>query len=455
MEAGCATPVCTVLYVESSQRSVVIIGAGVVGTGIALACARKGWATTVIERNHAPGTGSTAASSAVVRFTYSTHAGTAMAYEGVEYWRNWAEFVALPAGSPLTGFVQCGMVFFDDESGLARLSRSPLEAVGVPYEWWSVAELRQRLPFLSTQSWFPPSRPDDDSFFVDSGAELGGAMYTAEAGYVTDPQLAAQNLAEAAEAAGAVTLCNETVVEVLRSSGASGSRASGVVLASGKRIACDVVINAAGPHSGIVNTMAGVLDDMTVATKPLRQQVDHVRAPAQLAEAVRSLPACADFDSGMYFRPDGDAILVGGVEADCDPMVWFENPDDCDIELDPSEWEAHVMRLARRIPDLGVPHERKGVVGVYDVSDDWMPILDRSSLDGFYMAVGTSGNQFKNGPIIGDCMVSLIEAIEGGRDHDHDPVVVTGRYRGLNIDMGTFSRRRRIADDGAARGVLG
>jgi len=32
---------------------------------------------------------------------------------------------------------------------------------------------------------------------------------------------------------------------------------------------------------------------------------------------------------------------------------------------------------------------------------DWIPIYDRSSLSGYYLAIGTSGNQYKNGPAIG------------------------------------------------------
>ncbi len=440
---------------KSTERRVVVIGAGVVGSAIALSCTKRGWTTTVIERNHAAGTGSTAVSSAVVRFTYSTIAGTALAYEGVEYWRNWAEFLGLPPGTPVAKFVQCGMVFFDDPSGLARLSLPPLDTVGVPYEWWGLEELERRMPFLETMSWFPPTRPDKEEFFSESTNRIGGALYTAEAGYISDPQLAAQNLADAAQAAGARLLFNRKVVQVERTVQATRPRVTGVRLASGEFIECDVAVNAAGPHSSFVNSMAGVLDDMTVSTRPLRQQVEHVRAPGPFADTVRSLPACADFDSGMYFRPDGDAVLVGGVEAECDPMVWFDEPDDLAPELDPAEWEAHVMRLARRIPQMGVPHIRQGVVGLYDVSDDWLPIVDRSNLDGFYMAVGTSGNQFKNAPVLGDCMVELIDAVEGGHDHDHDPLVVTGRYRGLRIDLGTFSRRRSIADDSNHRGVLG
>ena len=79
-----------------------------------------------------------------MRFTYGTVAGTAMAYEGAAWWEHWADHVDLPAGTPLTTFVQCGMVFFDDPSGLARASAEVLAEVGVAHEWWSVDELHRR-----------------------------------------------------------------------------------------------------------------------------------------------------------------------------------------------------------------------------------------------------------------------------------------------------------------------
>ena len=189
--------------------------------------------------------------------------------------------------------------------------------------------------------------------------------------------------------------------------------------------------------------------------RPLRQQVTHVRVPEGAIESVARHPATADLDGGIYFRPDHQALLVGGVEADCDPLVWLDDPDAFDLELDAAEWEAQAYRLARRIPGLGVPHDRRGVVGVYDVSDDWMPVLDRSSLDGWFMAVGTSGNQFKNGPIIGHCMAELIGAVRDGLDHDREPLVVRGPYRDLDIDLGTFSRWRAVTDEQRERGVLG
>ena len=105
-------------------------------------------------------------------------------------------------------------------------------------------------------------------------------------------------------------------------------------------------------------------------------------------------------------------------------------------------FQAQIWRLARRMPNLEVPRKAAGVSGVYDVTRDWLPIYDRSPLDGFYVAIGTSGNQFKNAPIIGQAMTSLIEACESGHDHDTKPVQVDCYLTGRTLDLGVFSRNR-------------
>ena len=63
------------------------------------------------------------------------------------------------------------------------------------------------------------------------------------------------------------------------------------------------------------------------------------------------------------------------------------------------------------------------------------------------MAVGTSGNQFKNAPVVGHMMAELIDAVEHGHDHDEQPVVVKARYTGAMLDAGFYSRLREINPD--------
>jgi sarcosine oxidase subunit beta len=93
---------------------------------------------------------------------------------------------------------------------------------------------------------------------------------------------------------------------------------------------------------------------------------------------------------------------------------------------------------------LSVPFQPKGIAGVYDAASDWTPIYDRTDRAGFYVAMGTSGNQFKNAPVVGRMLTTLIERVEAGHDHDVDPVVYTGTHTGVKVDLGSFSRRREF-----------
>jgi hypothetical protein len=58
------------------------------------------------------------------------------------------------------------------------------------------------------------------------------------------------------------------------------------------------------------------------------------------------------------------------------------------------------------------------------------------------VAIGTSGNQFKNAPLAGRFMAALVQACEGGHDHDSDPVLYSGQFTGHQINLGHYSRLR-------------
>jgi sarcosine oxidase, subunit beta len=207
------------------------------------------------------------------------------------------------------------------------------------------------------------------------------------------------------------------------------------------------VVNAAGPDSGRVNHLAGLDGTMRIRTRPMRQEVHHL--PSPVGPDGRGLDCLvADDDTGVYFRPEaGTMVAVGSLEPACDELEWLDSPDDYRRSVSPSGWERQTLRLARRVPELRIPHHPLGIVGIYDVADDWIPIYDRTDLDGFYVAIGTSGNQFKNAPVAGHAVAELICAVEAGHDHDAEPVTVRGRYTNLAIDLGCFSRNREINRD--------
>ncbi len=427
------------------QYDVVVIGAGIMGCSIAYALSSRGRSVLVIDKNPAAGYGSTSSSAAVIRTFYSTRASCALAWEGLHYWRDWEQFLGVRDPRGLARFISMPCLFFrnGEPDGMETCCKH-FDDLRIPWEFWDSDKVAQLLPSLDLRKFAPPRRPDDPAFGQSSGERIMGALYFPESGYVTDPQLATHNLQVAAEAKGATFRFRAQVSGIA----SDGGRVAGVELASGETIPVPVIVNAAGPHSAIVNRMAGVERGMAVKTRPLRQEICHVPAPPGFNAGF----IMADPDIASYLRPEvGSALLIGGTQPDCDSLDWVDDPDDFN-RSHTEQWTVQVHRQALRIPSLGIPSHATGVVDLYDVTDDWTPIYDRSDLSGYYMAVGTSGNQFKNGPVAGRLMAALIDYCEAGNDHDAKPYHFPLTYTGGRLDTSAFSRRRGAS---AQSNVLG
>ena len=202
------------------------------------------------------------------------------------------------------------------------------------------------------------------------------------------------------------------------------------------------MVNVGGPHASLINRLAGVTDDMTIGHRALRQEVFAAPAPVGL-RLEDGAPLVADLDIGQYFRPQpGGMLMIGCTEPECDEMHWVDDPDTNSEFPTVEVWETYMLRMARRVPDFGVPNQPVGLAALYDASDDWVPIYDKSSLHGYFMACGTSGNQFKNAPLAGQYMRAIIDATMSGHDHDADPIQFRGAHTGELVNLGAFSRRR-------------
>lgn len=162
----------------------------------------------------------------------------------------------------------------------------------------------------------------------------------------------------------------------------------------------------------------------------------------------------SDSDIALYCRPEhGNHILIGSEDPPCDDHRWVDSDTDYDDNFS-DQWTTQALRYAQRVPELGITSQLRGVVDLYDASTDWIPIYDKSALDGFYMACGTSGNQYKNAPIAGKLMAALVTYCENGTDHDTTPMTFTLPYTGLKIDAGFYSRKRPVNKD-SSFSVLG
>lgn len=420
----------------------IIIGAGIIGACTAYELAKKGWKTLTVDKGPEAGYGSTSASCAIIRTYYSAFETCAIAYEGWHYWKDWAGYVEDAGNSDLITYhdTGCLVIKTPHNHNLERVC-AMMDAVGCPYEHVAAKDIAKYMPGADIHRYAPPKTLEDPAFGQPTGDRVAGAVFFPRGGYVNDPKLSAKNVQSASERQGSVFKFKREVKRIV----VEGGRVAGVELDGEEIVRSRVVVNVAGPHSSIVNRMAGVHDKMNLSTRALRHEVAHVPAPPGFSTEKGIV--YSDSDIATYTRPErGNHLLIGSEDPECDEKEWVDDPDRYDFNFS-QQWRTMVMRVGQRLPKLGIPDRAKGVVALYDVSEDWMPIYDCSSLPGFYMACGTSGNQYKNAPVAGKIMTRIIEACEGGHNHDAQPLDFHLDHIDKDISLAFCSRNRQINQD--------
>ncbi|MGB7287626.1 MAG: FAD-dependent oxidoreductase [Salaquimonas sp.] len=426
----------------AEKYDAIVIGAGVIGACTAFELAKKGMKTLSIDKLPEAGYGSTSGSCAIIRTYYSAFETCAIAVEGWHFWKNWEGYLGIKDDHGMITYHDTGcLVIKTDVNGYLKRVCKIMDQVGCPYEDVAAEDVPNYMPGADLQTYAPAKRIDHEHFGEATGAAIAGAVFFPRGGYVNDPKLSAHNAQRAAEAQGAKFRFNTTVTKILT----EDDRVSGVELSDGSVIHAPVVVNVAGPHSSKINEMAGVASGMKMSTRALRHEVAHVPAPEGFAPDYGIV--YSDSDISTYVRTEGKGnLLIGSEDPECDDREWVDDPDSFDHNFT-TQWKTMVMRVGQRLPKLGIPDTAKGVVALYDVSEDWMPIYDKSDLPGFYMACGTSGNQFKNAPVAGKIMAHIIEACENGHDHDKEPLMFHLDHINQDISLDFCSRNREINKD--------
>ena len=425
-----------------NKYEAIVIGCGIVGACISFELAKSGRRILCIDKNPAAGYGSTGNSCAIIRTHYSTLDGAALALSNYHYWENWSEYLGTEDELGLIKYTEVGCIYtcFAENNYGEKLVEIA-DTLGIPYEIWPPEVMRQRVSIIDPGNYYPARLPEDSKFGEPIG-KMKQVIFFPKAGFISDPQLATHNVQRAAEAHGASFRFSDRVTAIDKENG----HVSGVSTESGITYQADIVVNAAGPHSYLVNELAGVTDGMSIKTRALRVEVAHIPSPEGFDFEADGIIG-SDANIGAYYRPEtGNHILVGSEEPECDGLDWVD-PDNYNQDVS-NQARVQAMRAAQRFPSMNIPNNVKGIVDLYDVTDDWIPIYDVSDLKGFYMAIGTSGNQFKNAPVVGKMMAALIDYVEKGIDHDKNPLVFKlPNVENYHQDLRFFSRCREINRD--------
>jgi sarcosine oxidase, subunit beta len=352
---------------------VVIVGGGVTGCSIAFHLAEQGVRDVLIVERRFLAAGGTGRSVGVMRQLYPTDASSRMVLHSLRVFQNFTEITGGDAG-----YVQCG--------ALLAVGAGQREALGRTVE-------AQRALGIDTRFIGPADIQELDSR-IDPFA-VGAAVWEPESGY-GDPTGVTTGFARAAARLGVrVEQGAEVVALDVGRDGVEGLR-----LASGDRIGARVVVNAAGLWSPAVASLAGLTLPIIVGRHPVFVVQ---RAPA----FGRPHPVYLDLASGTFLRPEtGGLTLTGFLDAD-EPNHPLD-PEALGSDVGFDEVARIMERASRCIPALGEAHYQRGYAGAFDITPDWMPILDQTPVRGLYVATGMSGHGFKLSPAVGRMMADLI-----------------------------------------------
>src|SRR3989338_3241820 len=96
-------------FTTKRSADCVIIGSGVIGCCTALELSRnpdfQNKRILVVDMNKKAGSGTTSWSSGIIRSFYTVNQSVRVAYESYWIWKNWNDFIELPASSAAASYV--------------------------------------------------------------------------------------------------------------------------------------------------------------------------------------------------------------------------------------------------------------------------------------------------------------------------------------------------------------
>ncbi len=355
----------------ADTADVIVIGAGVQGSSLAFHLASRGVKVALVERSSFAA-GATGRSSGLVRVYYDLLAEARLAWASQQWFFNWSDRVGYECGFRRTGFV---WIEAGDRLDRVTANSASHRAIGVDSRVLAADEIRHLYP----------------------GLEIGDevAAYEPDSGYA-DPYLTCSAFVSAAKDKGARLWQNAEVTAITT----AGGRVTGVKTTKGD-IDAPVIVNAAGGWAGRVGALAGMDLPITV----WRHDTGVLGVPASVPGVV---PVVIDIANGMYFRPEGDDMVLVGLEDD-DQMGG--SPDADTAAAAPTFPERATERIIRRVPGLIDGDWRFDHSGQDGLTPDQRAILGPAGAagpDGFYLDCGHSGTGFKTAPAIGLGMSELI-----------------------------------------------
>jgi FAD-dependent oxidoreductase domain-containing protein 1 len=356
---------------------VVIIGGGVIGSSAAYFVSSQPDFTgtiAVIEKDPTYAEAATPRSAGGVRLQFSTAENVLMGAFGASFIK--AADQHLSVGNEKSGveFREQGYLFLATGAGLKTLLNNQRlqHELGAATELLNPRELSESFPWLNTSDL------------------AGGSFGPINEGW-TDPYSLLQAFKRKARAQG-VTYLNDTATGLTH----DGKRVSEIELASGEKIACGQVINAAGIKGRTIAAMAGI----ELPVKP-RKRFIYV---FDCRDEIEKVPLTID-PTGVWFRPESSQFICGVSPEEA------EDPDAEDFELDYRLFEELIWpTLAERVPAFEAIKLVRAWAGHYDYNtfDQNVIVGFAPGFDNLFLANGFSGHGLQQSPAIGRALSEFV-----------------------------------------------
>jgi glycine oxidase len=357
--------------IRSKHPEVLIVGAGVIGLGIAWRLASAGARVRVYDKGRAGGGASHAAAGMLAACAEAEPGEEPLVALGRASQALWPAFAA--ELQDVTGvdveLRQEGTMVLaltaDDQAQILHHFEFQKQ-LGLPVEWINAAEVRRREPHL--------------------GSRLAGALWSPQDHQVDNRRLA--TALKAAAAASGVQICEH---QEIRKVAVAGGRTHGVILADGTAVGADVVVVAAGAWS---RDIGGLPPDARPPVRPIKGQMLALRMDARAPLITHVVWA-----PGVYLVPRRNGRLIVGAtveEKGFDEALTAGGL----LTLLEAAWRAVPGIEELAVEEMWVGH-RPG-------SRDDAPILGPAGVTGLLYATGHHRNGILLAPITADAIARVV-----------------------------------------------
>lgn len=344
----------------------VIIGAGSVGTPLAMSLAEKGVSVLCIDIASSAGQGNNKCAIGGARATHTEPAKVSLGLRSLEIFRTWQERFGDEISWYQGGYTY---VAYDEETMNLFRGNVPLQQkAGLDIRLIDTGEMENLVPGINP-----------DGLIGGTWSPFDGSA---------SPMQSCYAFGRRAEELGAKFVFNEMVT------GMDIDKNRVVSVTTDKdSYACGAVVNCAGSFAAEVGRMAGI--ELPVfpesheagITEPVKRLFD------PMVVDIRKAPGSANY----YFY-----------QHDTGQVVFCITPDPPIHGIDIDETSEFLPLVAPRMidlyPRLANLKVRRTWRGIYPMTPDGAPILDRCGPDNHYVAVGMCGQGFMLGPGIGEVM---------------------------------------------------